>query len=66
MAFSNEVSVSKTDKDRIMQLLTEANTILSQYPYQKPGTHDSTVTTMTRAKNAMSDAVEWCGYLQTD
>lgn len=65
MPWSNEVYVDKNDKNRIVELLKEAETILNKYPYWAPNTEFSgAVTTMTRAKNAMKDAVQWCGYLE--
>jgi hypothetical protein len=60
--FSNEVLVEKSDKERRVALLREANTILDKYPYEiYDGSH--TVTTMSRAKNFAKDAEKWCGYL---
>lgn len=60
--FSNEVLIEKNDKDRLVELLKEANTILEKYPYE---TYDGsyTVTTMSRAKSYVKDAEKWCGYL---
>ena len=60
--FSNEVLIEKDDKDRLVELLKEANVILKKYPYEiYDGSH--TVTTMSRAKSYVKDAEEWCGYL---
>ena len=60
--FSNEVLVEKPDKERLVELLREANTILDKYPYEIfDGSH--TVTTMSRAKSFTKDAEKWCGYL---
>ena len=60
--FSNEVLVEKSDKERLVELFREANTILDKYPYE---THDGshTVTTMSRAKSFTKDAEKWCSYL---
>ena len=63
--FANEVIVSVEDKEKLVQLLTEADKILNKYPYfSKPNCH--TVTTISRAKGFVSDAKKWCGYLHTD
>ena len=60
--FSNEVLIDKADKERLLQLLREANDILGKYPYAiYDGSH--TVTTMSRAKCLTEEAEEWCGYL---
>lgn len=60
--FSNEVLVEKSDKERLVELLREANTILNKYPYETyDGSH--TVTTMSRAKSFTKEAEEWCSYL---
>lgn len=53
--FSNEVLIDKNDKDRLVDLLTEANSILEKYPYETyDGSH--TITTMSRAKSYVKDA----------
>lgn len=63
--FPNEVYVSKEDKDRLVELLGEANEILEKYPYfSKPDCH--CITTMSRAKGFVKDANQWCGYLHTE
>lgn len=60
--FSNEVLVEKSDKERLVELLREANTILNKYPYETyDGSH--TVTIMSRAKSFTKEAEEWCSYL---
>lgn len=60
--FSNEVLIEKNDKERLVELLTEANAILEKYPYETyDGSH--TVTTMSRAKSYVKNAKEWCSYL---
>lgn len=64
--FSNEVLISKEDKQRLMALLKEADSILSKYPYENHIDNVHTVTTMSRAKGHLSEAVEWCGYLHTE
>lgn len=60
--FSNEVLIEKNDKERLVELLTEANAILEKYPYE---TYDGsyTVTNMSRAKSYVKNAKEWCNYL---
>lgn len=60
--FSNEVLVEKIDKERLVELLREANTILEKYPYETyDGSH--TVTNISRAKTLTKEAERWCGYL---
>lgn len=60
--FSNEVLVDKADKERLVQLLREANDILKKYPY-KIYNGSNTVTIMSRAKTITKEAEEWCNYL---
>lgn len=60
--FENEVIVDMDDKEHLMELLEEVGSILDRYDYfSKPGCH--TVTTISRAKNAVKDAHEWCRRL---
>ena len=60
--FSNEVLVEKSDKERLVELLKEANTILNKYPNETyDGSH--TVTSMSRAKLFTKEAEIWCRYL---
>ena len=60
--FENEVLVDVNDKERLVELLTEASSILDKYNYfSKSGCH--TVTAMSRAKSAVKDANEWCKRL---
>lgn len=60
--FSNEVLVEKIDKERLVDLLREANAILEKYPYEiYDGSH--TVTNMSRAKSFIIEAEKWCSYL---
>lgn len=62
MLFENETMVDLDDKERLIELLSEANTILDRYEHQsKSGFH--TVTTITRAKNAVKEAYDWCRWL---
>ena len=62
--FTNEPLIEKADKERLVELLKEANAILEKYPYETyDGSH--TVTTMSRAKSFVKDAEKWCGYLHT-
>ena len=60
--FSNEVLIDKNDKDRLVELLSEANAILDKYPFQ---IYDGScaVTNMSRAKSLLSEAIKWCNYL---
>lgn len=60
--FSNEVLIDKSDKERLVELLTEANAILEKYPYEIYN-NSYTITTMSRAKSYVKDAKTWCGYL---
>ena len=63
--FENEVIVSTEDKERLVALMKEANAILEKYPYfSKPDCH--TVTCVSRAKNAVKEARDWCGMLYTE
>lgn len=58
----NEALVDRDDKERLIELLSEANSILERYERSsKPGFH--TVTTVTRAKNATAEALDWCRWL---
>ena len=60
--FSNEVLVEKSDKERLVELFREANTILNKYLYEIY--NDShTVTAMSRAKSFTKEAEKWCNYL---
>lgn len=60
--FSNEILVEKSDKDRLIELLREANTILDKYPHEKyDGSH--TATSMSWAKSLTKDAEIWCSNL---
>ena len=60
--FSNEVLVEKSDKERLVELLREANTILNKYPYETYN-NSHTITTMSRAKSLTKEAETWCSYL---
>lgn len=60
--YENEVLVDLDDKERLIELLAEASSMLDRYDYfSKTGCH--TVTVMARAKGAVKDAYEWCGRL---
>ena len=63
--FPNEVYVSKEDKDRLVELLGEANAILNKYPYFSKSDCNC-VTTMSRAKSSVKEANQWCSYLHTE
>lgn len=60
--FDNEVLVEKSDKERLVKLLKEANAILNKYPHEKHGS-SYIVTTMSRAKSSTKEAEQWCSYL---
>lgn len=60
--FSNEVLIEKNDKERLVELLTEANAILEKYPYEACGGF-YTVTNMSSTKLYVKKAKEWCNYL---
>ena len=63
--FINEVLIEKSDKERLVELLKEANAILKKYPYEIYN-KASTVTVMSRAKTAVKEAENICRnlYLQ--
>lgn len=60
--FENETMVDLDDKERLIELLSEASKILDRYEYQSRSSFH-TVTTITRAKNAVKEAYDWCGWL---
>ena len=62
--FPNEVLVKPKDKERLIELLTEADAILDKYPYSSDASYH-TVTTMARAKSNVRFAKEWVEYLDT-
>ena len=64
MVFSNEVLIEKKDKERLEELLKEADNILKKYPYETyDGSHTDTV--MISAKSAVMNAKKWCHLLYT-
>ena len=60
--FKNEVLVDKTDKERLVTLLREANAILEKYPHSSDCSCH-TITTMSRTKGFAKDAEKWCNLL---
>lgn len=52
--------VSMKDKDRLMELISEAKQILDRYDYTK-SSHNCV---RDRAKSSIFDAYEWCSYLE--
>lgn len=60
----NEVLIEKTDKERLVELLDEANSILDKYPFYV-GNKITMVTAMSRAKGFVRQARDWCGLLST-
>ncbi len=64
--FCNEVIVSEKDKQTLVSLLEEAHTIIERYPPFHPEyAGNMTVTTISRAKTFVKDALQWCSYLHT-
>jgi len=55
MPFPNEVFIDPKDKERLIELLTEADSILDKYPYSSDSSHD-TVTAMSDAKCSVHEA----------
>lgn len=62
--FFNEVFIEQEDKDRLVEILKEANSILDRYPYES--CQASTVTMMSRAKSALVEAYSWCERLYVE
>lgn len=62
--FPNEVFIDSQEKERLIELLTEADAILGRYPYSSDASYH-TVTTMSRAKCSVRSSKEWVGYLHT-
>ena len=62
--FKNEVKVDPKDKQRLVELLAEAQSILDKYPYFSVP-NCNTVTCMSRAKSFVNDAYKWVTYLYT-
>ena len=55
-----ESIISASDKSRLIELLSEADKILDKYPYyNKP----NIITSMTRTKNFVKEAYNWCNLL---
>lgn len=64
MPFPNEVFIEPKDKERLIELLTEANSILNKYPYSSDYSHH-TVTSMSRAKTQVNQAMNQVKRLYT-
>lgn len=64
MPFPNEVFIDPREKERLIELLTEADAILDKYHYTSDASYH-TVTTMSRAKSNVKEAKEWVEYLHT-
>ena len=64
MPFPNEVYIDPKEKTRLVELLTEADTILSKYPYSTDASYH-TVTSMSRAKSSVLQAKEEVKLLYT-
>lgn len=63
--FTNEIPVTQTDKEKLTDLLQQAQSILNKYPYENYAVNTHTVTTMSRAKTAVNEATHWCNLLET-
>lgn len=60
--FDNDIFIIESDKERLMELLKEADLILNKYPYVT--FHESKkITAMSRAKTSVKEARQWCNYL---
>ena len=62
--FQNEVLIDKNEKEKLVELVTEANKILEKYEYSSDYSHH-TVTCMSRVKTLGKEFLEWCSYLYT-
>ena len=64
MPFPNEVYIDPKEKARLVELLTEASTILDKYSYSSDASYH-TVTCMSRAKSSVLQAKEEVKLLYT-
>ena len=64
MPFPNEVYIEPKEKERLIELLTEADTILNKYPSSSIASYD-TVTAMSWAQDYVRDAKKWVECLHT-
>lgn len=64
MPFPNEVYIEPKEKERLIELLTEASTILDKYKHSSDYSHH-TVTCMSRAKLAVNLAKDEVKLLYT-
>lgn len=62
MIFPNEVFVDKKEKEKLIELATEANKILEKYDYSSDYSYHI-VTCMSRAKTLGKEFLQWCSYL---
>ena len=60
----NEVLIDPAEKERLVDLLKEAQSILQKYPYRDGGNLWN-ITVMSRAKVFVADSLEWCELLYT-
>ena len=62
--FKSEVLIEFEDKKRLLELLSEAKTILDKYPYSNDYS-DHVITAMSRAKSSVKDSLTTvkCLYL---
>ena len=62
--FPNEVLINKNEKERLVELVTEANKILEKYDYSSDYSY-RTVTCMSRVKTLGKEFLQWCSFLYT-
>ena len=62
--FPNEVLIDKIEKEKLVELATEANKMLEKYVYSSDYSHH-TVTCMSRAKMLEKEFLQWCSFLYT-
>ena len=62
--FPNEVLIDKIEKEKLLELATEANKILEKYENSSDYSHH-TVTCMSRVKTLGKEFLQWCSFLYT-
>ena len=62
--FPNEVLIDKIEKEKLLELSTEANKILEKYEHSSDYSHH-TVTCMSRVKTLGKEFLQWCSFLYT-
>lgn len=62
--FPNEVFIDSKDKERLIKLLTEADSILDKYPSSSDASYH-TVTAMGRSKSQVNEAMNQVKLLYT-